>query len=388
MGLSTSTNLIDYLNYVTEQLDSSKPVDVLYLDFAKAFDKVPHKRLIQKLRAHKLHPKLIQWMESWLTNRKQRVMVNGVASQWTDVISSVVQGSVLGPILFVIFINDIDMCLRQFEGHFSKFADDTKIAKVVDNPESALEMQTVINYLHQWCKDWQMEFNIDKCNFLHLGFHNQNFVYTMNGNAISSTTSQRDLGIVISDSCQPSNQCAVAAKKANQVLGQINKSFSCYTKDIMLQIYKVFVRPHLEHAVSAWSPWLKKDIEVMESVQRRATRRMSDVQGSYPERLNQLDLTTLEERRKRGDAIEVYKYLHGHWNVVRESLFTIKEGPQTRHLTSYMPLVVPRARLDIRKNFFTVRATNLWNSLPTAIRESRSVNIFKNSYDAYFSSAQ
>ena len=148
------------------------------------------------------------------------------------------------------------------------------------------------------------------------------------------------------------------------------------------------MRPYLEHAVSAWSPWLRKDIEIMESVQRRATRRISDVHGSYPERLNQLKLTTLEERRKRGDAIEVYKYLHGHWNIEKETLFTIKEGPHTRHVTSYLPLAVPRARLDIRKNFFTVREANLWNSLPSAVRESRSVNAFKNSHDAYFSVTQ
>ena len=133
----------------------------------------------------------------------------------------------------------------------------------------------------------------------------------MNGQTLASVSNQRDLGVLVSNDCKPSDQCALAAKKANQVLGQINKSFSCYTKDIMLGVYKVFVRPHLEYAVTAWSPWHSKDKEILERIQRRATRRMSDVSGTYEERLRQLELTTLEERRSRGDAIEVYKYLNG-----------------------------------------------------------------------------
>ena len=111
----------------------------------------------------------------------------------------------------------------------------------------------------------------------------------------------------------------------------------------MSQVYKVFVRPHLEHAVTAWSPWHRKDVECLEKIQRRATRRMSDVHGTYPERLKQLELTTLEERRLRGDAIEVYKYMRGFLDVDRGSIFTINnmEQPKTRQQHSYMPLVVP-----------------------------------------------
>ena len=143
----------------------------------------------------------------------------------------------------------------------------------------------------------------------------------MNGQILESVSTQRDLGILISKNCLPGNQCTLAAKKANQVLGQINRSFSCKTKDVMLQIYKVFVRPHLEYGITAWSPWLKKDIDALEKVQHRATRRMSDVRGSYTERLEQLELTTLEERRLRGDAIEVYKYLRGFLDIEKETIF-------------------------------------------------------------------
>ena len=148
----------------------------------------------------------------------------------------------------------------------------------------------------------------------------------MNNQIIASSSCQKDLGIIILENGLPGDQCRAAAKKANQVLGQINRSFTCNTKEVMLQIYKVFVRPHLEYGIAAWSPWLKKDIEVLEKIQRRATRRMSDIRGSYPERLQQLDLTTLEERRSRGDAIETFKCLKGFIDVETESLFTVNKS--------------------------------------------------------------
>ena len=137
--------------------------------------------------------------------------------------------------------------------------------------------------------------------------------------------------------------------------------------------------------MAAWSPWHKKDIDALERIQHRATRRISNIKGTYPERLQQLGLTTLEERRKRGDAIEVFNHLRGYLDVDKESLFTTNSSscPKTRHQKSFMPLTIPRARLDIRKNFFSVRGAKLWNSLPSSVRESNSVNRFKNTYDAF-----
>ena len=148
----------------------------------------------------------------------------------------------------------------------------------------------------------------------------------MNNQIIASSSCQKDLGIIISENGLPGDQCRAAAKKANQVLEQINRSFTCYNKEVMLPIYKVFIRPHLEYGIAAWCPWLKKDIETLEKIQRRATRRMSDIRGSYPERLQQLDLTTLEERRSRGDAIETFKCLKGFLDVETEPLFTIDKN--------------------------------------------------------------
>ena len=152
----------------------------------------------------------------------------------------------------------------------------------------------------------------------------------------------------------------------------------------MLQILKVFIRPHLQYAVTAWSPWLRKDFEALERIQHRATRRMCDIRGSYPKRLCQLDLTTLEERRKRGDAIETFKYLKGSLDIPKETLFTLdhQTQPKTWHQHSNMPLLVPHANTDLRKKFFSIRAAKLWNSLPSTLRESTTVSRYKNAYDA------
>ena len=146
----------------------------------------------------------------------------------------------------------------------------------------------------------------------------------MNGQTLKWQSNQRNLGVLISNSCLPADQCAQAAKKANQVLGHIHRSFSCKTSDIMLQIYKVFIRPHLEYAVTAWSPWLRKDIKVLEKMQHRATR------GTYPERLRQLELTTLEERRLRGDAMGTFKYLKGFLDIHKETLFKVDHQTQPK----------------------------------------------------------
>jgi retron-type reverse transcriptase len=175
---SCLTNLLAFMEKVAEYLDSGEPVDVVFLDFQKAFDKVPHKRLIESLRDIGIKGKLLSWIEEWLKGRKQRVVINGKASEWIEVESGVPQGSILGPLLFIIFINGID------EGILSdilKFADDTKIFGKAGTSESVNKLRADLQVLWKWTVKWQMNFNIDKCKVMHIGANNLEEDYVMEG---------------------------------------------------------------------------------------------------------------------------------------------------------------------------------------------------------------
>ena len=185
-GRSTATNMLVYMEALTKLLDEGHAVDVLYLDFAKAFDKVPHERLLAKCRGLGLGGKLLEWIRAWLSNRKQRVVLNGEASEWTEVLSGVPQGSVLGPTLFLIFINDIDRAVEVTSSVLLKFADDTKVGRVVENEMQRAELQETIDKLVAWSTEWQMLFNGAKCHILHLGAKNAKFEYTMAGTKLEA----------------------------------------------------------------------------------------------------------------------------------------------------------------------------------------------------------
>ena len=192
-GRSTLTNLLAYLETLTTLVDEGHAVDVLYLDFAKAFDKVPHARLLAKCRGLGIGGKVVSWVEEWLTGRQQRVVLNGKYSEWGDVGSGVPQGSVLGPLLFVIYINDIDCAVDVAGSTLLKFADDTKWSMVVDTVEQNQTFQEGLSRLEGWSREWQMVFNSGKCHVLHLGSRNREYEWTGKKMLVSLCTSLSNL---------------------------------------------------------------------------------------------------------------------------------------------------------------------------------------------------
>ena len=237
---------------VSLSLDAGRGVDVIYLDFQKAFDKVPLGRLMFKLRGLGVKGKCADWIDTWLHGRSQRVVVNGKFSSWKAVTSGVPQGSVLGPILFLIFINDIDSSVSS---SISKFADDTKLYRKVSDEHDALLLQKDLDRLFSWSQTWQMSFNADKCKVLYFGPKNFSYDYKMNGSVLSEVTFEKDLGVVITGDLKPSRQCAASAARANRVLGLIKRNFRNFSKDndIVMNLYKQLVRPHLDYAPQAWT---------------------------------------------------------------------------------------------------------------------------------------
>jgi len=223
-------------------------------------------------------------------------------------------------------------------------------------------------------------------------------VYSMNGQNIKTTESEKDLGVYTSCSMTPSIQVAEAAKKANQVLGQLLRAV-CYRDKIhFVKLYKERVRCHLEFSVQAWNPWRKQDIDLLENVQKRAVRNIAGLHGAYEDKLKQVGLTTLVKRQHSGDMIQTFKIMNGIDDVNPRTWFIPASDRMsqptrtTTHIledgtpTTTLNLLVPKARLDLRKNFFSNRIINSWNSLPVQIKNSTSVNSFKNGYDKYMNS--
>ena len=357
-------------------------MDLLYLDFAKAFDKVPKKRLISKLKAHGITGNLLKWIESWLDGRKQRVVLNGKSSSWREVLSGIVQGSILGPLLFVIFINDIDdICTLDV---MKKLADDTKCGQIITDKKDSELLQENINHLLEWSTKWGMEFNKDKCKIMHIGKNNPNFEYHMEGKKLTCVEYEKDIGVILNRKLKPSQHCSEAVRIANFKLYQISKSFHYRDKDVFLNLYKRFVRPNLEFSTVAWCPWTNEDKANIESVQMKAVNMISGLtSNNYEGKLIELKLESLESRREMFDMVQVYKILHNIDKVDETTWFTRVDNSHnrvTRLAADPYNLVKKRANNELYKNFFSRRVIDSWNNLPSDIKSARNINIFKAMY--------
>ena len=387
-GKSTLSNLLEYLEELTKLIDQGHSVDIVYLDFAKAFDKVPHVRLIRKCEGLGIKGKILCWIREWLSGRKQRVVLNGKFSGWKEVVSGVPQGSVLGPTLFLIFINDIDYAAEVTGAIMKKFADDTKCFMVVENEEDRKRFQQMLDNLADWSSDWQMAFNTDKCHVIHAGKRNAENVYDWGGGYLEQTAQEKDVGVVICRTLKPSLQCAKAAAKANQVLGQMARSISYRDKYTFIRLYKVYVRPHLQYCSSAWSPFTVADKEILESVQRRAVNMVSGISGTYEQKLSLLGLTSLETNRLRGDMVEMYKMMTGISRIDFRQFFQLAPvrlgAGNTRGNSGYLNVEEPKlSNTDIRRFSFSQRCPRRWNTLPDSVKMAGSVSAFKIAYDQF-----
>ena len=382
-GRSTSLQLLRVLEDWTKILDEGGLIDCIYMDFMKAFDKVPHRRLLEKIKSYGIKGQIYEWITAFLRDRKQRVNVNGSKSDWSEVLSGIPQGSVLGPLLFVIYINDLPDMSTHSTTYL--FADDTKIYNRINSIEDCTELQRDVTGLEEWSNEWLLRFHPEKCKVLRIGRNHPEFDYQLHNTILEEVEEEKDIGVVVDDQLRFHKHISEKVTKANNVMGIIRRSFTHLNEEIFLKLYKALVRPHLEYAAVVWSPTYKKYIKSIESVQRRATKQipgMSDL--SYEERLQKLRLPTLVYRRARGDMIDTYKILQGIYDNKVSSLFTRHETARTQTRGHSKKLFKSHSKLNLRKHFFTNRVINLWNNLPEKVVSAPSLNSFKNRLDSFW----
>ena len=378
---SAALQLLTVLELWCNILDEDGTIDDINMDFQKAFDSVPHKRLLGKLRSYGITGDVHMWLEAFLSNRKQRVQVNGTMSEWTDVISGVPQGSVIAALLFVIYINDLP---ENIKSHIFLFADDCKFFRQIISTEDTDIMQKDLTTLHEWSKKWLLTFHPDKCVNLRISLKKEpgTHTYTLGNDELKNVDEVKDLGVLVDTKLKFQKQTSVKVNKANQMWGVVKRAFKHMNPDIFKKLFCSHVRPHVEYAIQFWSPYLRKNINQVEQVQRRATKCIPGFKNlSYKERLMKLDLPTLSYRRLRGSMIEVFKIINIYDKEVT-SQFQIKPSA-TRGHDQRIYVKTARKHHPLHHSFHH-RVANPWNSLPSHVIKSPNLDIFKNRLDKHW----
>ena len=374
-GRSCTSNLLEAFDTIIDMMDEGLPVDVLYFDFRKAFDTVPHYRLLVKLENMGITGETLEIIEDFLSDRAMRVGVGDSFSELLKIVSGVPQGSVLGPILFLLFINDLPESIKS---RILLFADDLKLIANAVNKDIIDED---LKSLERWEDLWHLRFNLEKCKVLHIsGNDNPRNSYYLDGTELISTQSEKDLGFTMDEKFDFGEHIKASLAKANKMIAWVSRNVICKDKEVMSVIYRCLVRPHLEYCVQCWCPTPRYGnwelILSIEKIQRKFTRLINDIGTlSYGARLKSLNLTTLAERRMRGDLIETFKIVRGFVNY-GQSMFQISR--------SGMNLVSRGNKVSkSRKDFLSERVINYWNNLPPYVKVSTSVDMFKCNLEAY-----
>jgi hypothetical protein len=401
-GKSCTTNLLETLDSITNSLNENCLVIMVLLDLAKAFDSVPHNVLIDKLKAYGICGNLLDWISSFLKERKQRVVLGETETDWVEVLSGVPQGSVLGPLLFLIFINDLPDELANL---CKLFADDTKLLGTVRSNDDVIRIQSDLDALSSWANNSGMSFNINKCKIMKIGKCPPEVTlpigFTMYDNlknklVLEEVSEEKDLGVVWQNNLKWSEHVSRACSMAYMKLGMLRRTFRTWSNARTFKLlFTTCVRPHLEYAVPVWNTLTKKAVKKLEKVQERATRLVPQLQNlSYNERLLNLGLTSLEERRTRGDMIQMFK-IQNNFNKVNLSAKNTSCNKNYAQNVGPASSVALRRRASIRlekefvksctvrESFFTNRVADNWNKLSDETVQSRSVNGFKASYDKF-----
>ena len=306
-----------------------------------------------------------------------------------NVLSGIPQWSVLGPLLFVIYINELPKIVKST---IYLFADDTKIFRSINSPEDTKILQEDLDKLQEWSNTWLLKFHPNKCKRMTIGTQTENtkFTYTLDQGStihqLENVDHEKDIGVIIDANLEFDKQINAKINKANSMFSIIRRSFQFLSPQNFIPLYKSLVRSHLDYASSVWNPYKQKHIDALENVQRRATRQLPTLSKlPYEERLIHLKLPTLAYRRIRGDMIEVYKIMNEIYdkNVTTFLKTRVQSVDRTSPRGHKYQLYIEWVNKNIRKQNFSIRIINIWNSLPREVAEAPSINSFKNRLDKF-----
>jgi hypothetical protein len=377
---SCETQLISFIQNLCRSNDSNIQTDIIIMDFAKAFDKVPHNHLLYKLQFYGVNCNALNWISDFLCERTQTVVLEGQTSSKMPVTSGVPQGTVLGPILFLTYINDFPEYISH--STLRLFADDSIIYKEIVSREDTLMLQADLDSAGRWEQDWLMAFHPDKCNILSVTQRKNpfNFTYTLHGHTLVKVKSAKYLGVTIQDNLKWDSHINSMANKANQSLGFLRRNLKINSQKVKDHAYKAIVRPKLEYSSTVWDPYTKNHINQIEKIQRRSARFVTSRfhnTSSVTDMLNHLNWPTLQTRRCRARLIMFYKIIHNVVAIYPENLLIPSSLLRHTRNTSIHTFRHIGTSKDSYKYSFYPRTLSQWNSLPLIVHEAGTVDAFK-----------
>ena len=395
---SCLTQLLSHTSYILKSLSNGVDVDTIYVDYSKAFDKVDHRILLEKLKIYGIKNKYHKWIEMFLTGRKQIVRINNEFSYEAPVVSGVPQGSVLGPLLFVLYVNDMPNWIKFSQ--LQTFADDTKLCCPITSSQDRSKLQDDLNAINEWSLQNNMELNQDKyqllCHrikttrqtvlFKDLPFENEVFTYsTQSGITLYPSPTVKDLGVIIDTALSWKSHIAQLRIDSIKMCCWILNVFKTRDKEAMLLLFNSLVRSKLEYCSELWDPHNIEQIKSIEQVQKRFTKRINGLkEDHYWQRLKDLGILSLQRRRERKTIVHMWKIKN---MAVRNDVeFNFVDNPHRRTQPNLvlppMPKITGKA-LSTFENSFVIRSTKLWNKLPKTLASETNYTTFLRKLDEW-----
>ena len=377
-GRSCETQLIHFIEELARDAQGGGQTDAIVMDFSKAFDKVSHPRLLYKLKGFGIDGQVHAWIKNFLVHRVQRVVVDGEKSEEVDVKSGVPQGTVLGPILFLLFINDMPEHPRHSK--IRLFADDCVIYRKIATEDDCDLLQEDLKSLEKWEETWKMEFNPSKCFSLNVTRKRNKLTrkYTLRGSVLQNVDRTEYLGVTIQSDLRWNSHIDKIVNKANRNLGMIRRNIKTNCSKAKERAFNSLVRPNLEYACSAWDPTLACHIDRIQAVQRRGARYVCNRYHNTSSPTSMLQALKWEPLASRRIKLKLCIFFKIHYKQIDVKfppyVHLATERSRRAHSATYSEI---QCQTDYYQDSFFPSTISAWNSLSPAAAEATSLDLFK-----------